>query len=40
MAEVEILSRLKHKNIVQILSVIETPKHFWVEMELMNGGTL
>ena len=38
--ELEILSKLKHKNIVRFYDLKQTKAHYYIVMEYCNGGTL
>jgi serine/threonine protein kinase len=38
--EVEILERVRHPNIVKMRQVFDTPKVFYMVMEIMTGGEL
>eukprot|EP00033_Pygsuia_biforma_P005655 GCRY01006246.1.p1 GENE.GCRY01006246.1~~GCRY01006246.1.p1 ORF type:complete len:301 (+),score=60.40 GCRY01006246.1:206-1108(+) len=38
--EIDILKKLSHPNIVQLLDVVDTPKHLYVVMEYCDGGEL
>ena len=40
MTEVEILKQLDHPNIVKLFEVYEDEKHWWLVMELVQGGQL
>jgi serine/threonine protein kinase len=38
--EIEIMKRLRHKNVVSMLELFESPRCFWIILELVDGGTL
>ena len=38
--ELEILQKLKHKNIVRFYDLKQTPSHYYIVMEYCNGGSL
>ena len=38
--EMEILQRTSHKNLMQMHEILESPTHFNIVLEYMNGGTL
>lgn len=40
MTEVEVLKQLDHPNIVKLFEVYEDDKHWWLVMELVQGGQL
>ena len=39
-SELEIMARLKHPNIVQLLGVVDDPPDFYLVLELCSGGSL
>jgi len=38
--EIYIMKKLRHKNVTQVLEVLETPKHLALVMEYVTGGDL
>jgi serine/threonine protein kinase len=38
--EVYILKKIRHSNIIRLLEVFESPKHFLMVMEYVGGGDL
>eukprot|EP01112_Ceratiomyxa_fruticulosa_P023524 TRINITY_DN901_c0_g1_i1.p1 TRINITY_DN901_c0_g1~~TRINITY_DN901_c0_g1_i1.p1 ORF type:complete len:344 (+),score=61.09 TRINITY_DN901_c0_g1_i1:152-1183(+) len=38
--EIEIMKKLKHKNIIQLIEVFDSPSHLYLVMELVRGGEL
>lgn len=38
--EIQILSKLKHPNIVSVIEIIDTPKNLYIVLELAKGGEL
>ena len=38
--EMQILKRVRHVNVVQLLEVIETPRHIYLVTEFLSGGEL
>jgi serine/threonine protein kinase len=39
-SEVYILKKIRHSNIIRLLEVFETSKHFLIVMEYVEGGDL
>lgn len=39
-SEIEIMKKLKHKNIIQLIEVFDSPSHLYLVMELVRGGEL
>jgi len=38
--EIEIMKRIRHRNIVSMYELYETPKCLWIILELVDGGDL
>ena len=38
--EIEIMKRIRHKNIVSMYEIFETPKCLWILLEIVDGGDL
>ncbi|CAD8190946.1 unnamed protein product [Paramecium octaurelia] len=38
--EIHILKLIRHKHVIQLYEIIETPKHIFIVMEFANGGEL
>eukprot|EP01083_Nonionella_stella_P091659 256324_1 len=38
--EVEIMNRISHENIVNLIDIYDTPKHLYMVLELLSGGEL
>lgn len=38
--EIEIMKRLRHKNVVSMFELFESPRCLWIILELVDGGTL
>ena len=38
--EIEIMKRIRHRNIVSMYELYETPKCLWIVLELVDGGDL
>ena len=38
--EIEILKKVRHKYIIQLFEIIETPKQLYLIMEYVSGGEL
>lgn len=39
-SEIEIMKRVRHRNIVSMYELYETPKCLWIILELVDGGDL
>ena len=38
--EIEIMKRIRHRHIVSMYELYETPKCLWIVLELVNGGDI
>lgn len=38
--EIEIMKRIRHRNVVSMYELYETPKCLWIVLELVDGGDL